>query len=125
MDARKLIALLIKDYQKDDHVFWACGYMPELTVISGGAKGIDTLAAQVAYGLGIPCTVYSPPHQNWEGFKERNILIAMTCDELICITTKTKNEKCYHCQQDHQRTGGCWTMKKAKELNKPTRLFVL
>lgn len=125
MDARKLIANIIKDYQKDDHIFWACGFIPQLTIISGGAKGIDTIAAQTAYGLGIPVTVYSPKTQDWPGFKERNIIISKLCDELICITTKYKTELCYHCDLAHQRSGACWTLKQAKKLNKPTKLYIL
>lgn len=51
--------------------------------------------------------------------------LANQCDELICITTDTKTRKCYHCNRDHQRTGGCYTMKITKAKKKPVRLYVV
>ncbi len=97
-------------------------------IITGDAKGIDELARRFT-GLftNLGLTICPCKNKEWEpnGFKERNIKIANSCDELICIASHYKTEKCYHCKDDHQRTGGCWTMKYAKKLGKPTRLYVV
>lgn len=94
-------------------------------LISGGAKGIDSIAEATANFIPIPKQIHYPPRNNWIGFKERNIIIAKSCDKLYCITTNSKTEKCYHCQENHDRTGGCWTMKYTKGLGKPTELIII
>ena len=114
-DARKLISFILKDYK------------PKL-VITGGADGIDTHAKEVAEGLKISVKLYSPKSKNWDGYKARNIIIASECTHLVCITTKKiKTEGCYHhpSLEMHQRTGGCWTLARAKMNGKKTKLFVM
>ena len=95
------------------------------TVISGGAKGIDQLAVCVARDRECGIDIRLPVIDEWKGYKPRNQEIAEACDVLYCITTKTKTESCYHCVMDHQRTGGCWTMKYAKSQGKKVELIVI
>ncbi len=120
MDARKNSGLvlnqLIKEYGVDD-----------ITLISGGAKGVDTEAEDVAKQLGIKTIIHRPLENKWEnGYKPRNIKIAQECDILYCFPTKLKTVECYHCKTDeHEVTGGCWTMKYAKSLKKETHVVPL
>jgi len=120
IDARKNSGLvlnsLIEEYGVDD-----------ITLISGGAKGVDTEAEDVAKQLGIKTIIHKPLEYKWEnGYKPRNLKIANECDVLYCFPTKVKTTPCYHCElKDHEVTGGCWTMKKAKELKKETHVVPL
>lgn len=112
-NARQLIANTIRYYNPD-------------FVISGGSKGIDTMALEVALGLGFKTECYPSSTPHWEhGYKPRNIKIATESDVCISITTQTKKESCYHCNQPHQRTGGCWTVKYAKILGKDAKVFLI
>ena len=99
-------------------------------ILTGDAKGVDLLVREICCTdwINKPLLVTTAKEKKWDGkngFKARNSIIAKDCDELICITTKTKTRKCYHCDEDHQRTGGCWTMQLAKKLGKITRLYVV
>lgn len=102
-----------------------------VTIISGGAKGIDSIAEEVAKELGLGTEIFKPEVEQWEddkgkiGYKTRNIKIAERCDILYCLPSnlRNKNDKCYHCNMDHQVGGGCWTMKQAKKLKKQTFLI--
>ena len=113
-DAYQLCATILKDDSAG-------------TLISGGAKGIDSIAEEVAKGLGLYVEIYKPKTYDWYGYSDRNLIIAQECDKLFCITTNVHDEKCYHHDksQDHQRTGGCWTLREAARINKPCRLFVI
>ncbi len=120
LDARKSSGLilnqLIKEYGVND-----------ITFISGGAKGVDTEAEDVAKQLGIKTIIHKPLENKWEnGYKPRNIKIAQECDILYCFPTKVKTTECYHCKaEDHEVTGGCWTMKYAKSLKKEVHIVPL
>lgn len=94
-------------------------------LISGGADGIDSLAHKISVELDMKSEIYYPEIHNWLGYRKRNIIIAESCDKLYCITSNMKSEKCYHCNDWHERTGGCWTMKYAKGLGKPTELIII
>lgn len=91
--------------------------------VTGDALGVDGLVRMV-----IPrdrLTVVEAKSKNWDAFKERNIKIANMADLVVCITTKTRNQRCYHCDADHQRTGGCWTMQYARGLGKDIQLIIV
>lgn len=113
-DVRQLIASVIKSLPIDTEI------------ISGGAKGVDSIAIEVGNGLGYSTTVFFPTIKNWDGFRERNIKVAKHCDELFCVTIPTRKQKCYHHphEEDHEKTAGCWTLRKAKELGKECKLLV-
>ncbi len=116
IDARKYSGLvlnqMIKEFGKDDILF-----------ISGGARGVDIIAEDVARELGIGTEILKPAEQNWDAYKVRNIRIAELCDVLYCFPTKIKTTPCYHCEyKDHEKTAGCWTMKYANKLKKETHI---
>lgn len=112
-DVRQLIAVILQSE-------YPC------TLISGGAKGIDSLAEEIAKGLDIPVKIYKPKSETWDYYRERNLKIANDCDKLFCITTKRiLTTRCYHCNADHQKTAGCWTKQEATKKNKYTRLMLI
>ena len=88
-------------------------------LVSGGASGVDTIAESTAHELGLNCNIHRPLTQNWDGYKARNLKIAEECNVIYCFPTKVRLEPCYHCGTgDHERSGGCWTVKQAKTLKK-------
>lgn len=113
-DVRQFVGLILQRYSKG------------ATICSGGAKGVDSIAIEIAKSLGFNTMVFNPSGNTWESFKERNLQIAKYCDELFCISIPVHTEKCYHHEslQNHQRTGGCWTLLKAKELGKTCQLLL-
>lgn len=65
-----------------------------LVIISGGAIGVDSIAAQRATVEDVSLKQYLPDNKWWHpnGFRDRNIKIAEECDELICIrSVKSKS----------------------------------
>jgi len=119
-DVQQFVASILNDYNQK-HL-----------IISGGAKGVDSIAIEVARSMGFPTQTYHPTSEKWEGgYKERNMQIAIDCDELFCISIPTHDMECYHHEKgwsmstpDHQKTAGCWTLNHVKELGKPCRLLV-
>jgi len=98
-------------------------------IISGGAKGVDTISLEIASQMGFKTQEYKPEKENWEFYKKRNLQIAKDCDELYCFSVSVTQEKfyCYHHNpsQKHKKTAGCWTLEKAKQMNKICTLVVL
>lgn len=99
----------------------------EFIVISGGAKGVDTIAMKAAKECGIETMIFNPKKQTWYYFKKRNLRMAEECDELYCISVPTITEPCYHHDkpQDHQKTAGCWTLNEASKIGKKCRLYIV
>lgn len=108
------------------------------TVISGECHlgGIDIWAKEYALENGIAYVGFPPKTLYWsDGYKPRNIQIAEAADIVICITVKElplgyegmRFGLCYHCRtKDHVKSGGCWTVKYAKEkLNKSGLVIVI
>lgn len=93
--------------------------------VTGDANGIDKLVRELTCKYKTASTFFEAEKKQWTEFKKRNIEIAKFIDGIYCITTKTKDEMCYHCNQDHQRTGGCWTLKYAKSLGKRGEVIVI
>lgn len=83
-------------------------YMPQV-VISGGAKGIDSLAEDEALLLNMKTVIHYPLNQKWapNGYQARNIKIAEDCTHLLCIRT-----------QQSTTYGSGWTADRAEELGK-------
>lgn len=121
-DVRQFIALMLKSRMDQS-------LTGDITVISGGARGVDTCAEEVAIGLGIKTHIFKPEVEQWLGegcligYKDRNIQIAKECDVIYCFPVLTKDTPCYHHCQDHQVSGGCWTLKKVEEMGKETHLI--
>ena len=89
-------------------------YAPEL-VISGGAKGIDSMAAERARAWGIEVWEFLPAFPRWEdGYKPRNLEIARECDALVRIAAR--GSRTY---------GSGWTRDRAAEMGKPTEEFLI
>ena len=106
-------------------------YIPiETTIISGGAKGVDKIAFEIALQLGFAIKYYNPMIAEWEqdgvGYKQRNIEIANDCNELFCITTQVHDMECYHHNPpaNHQKTAGCYTLNLARCSGKKVTLYV-
>lgn len=81
-------------------------------VVSGGAAGIDSMAAETARTFDIPVQEYRPKKQAWlkdspDGFHARNKLIAENCDVLVRIVAS-----------DSKTYGSGWTRDYAKKLGK-------
>ena len=118
-DVRQNIAYILKDFKPI-----------ETTIVSGGAKGVDTLAQEIALSQGFAIKPLIPMGIGWDANKARNLEIANDCEQLFCITIPfykdCGREQCYHHKPlgDHQKTAGCWTMNKVLELKKPCKLFV-
>lgn len=110
-----------------------CFTLDDTIIISGGARGVDTIAIDVAHDLGFKTKTFPPQTQHWEdvegkiGFKTRNLEIASQCDELYCFSVPVRNTKCYHHEtpQEHEKTAGCWTASKAHEMGKAWQLIVI
>ena len=104
-------------------------YPLDTIIISGGAKGVDTIALDVAKDIGFKTQEYKPEKEKWEFYKKRNLQIANDCDELYCFSVSVSQEKyyCYHHDppQKHKKTAGCWTLEQAAQLIKPCTLIVL
>jgi len=124
-DARQICAYIMQ-YQS---------YLPKInTVISGGAKGVDTVAIEVAKGLGLKTEVFLPEINKWEGpggkhgYKYRNLQIVNACDKLYCITVPFHKIECYHHGGKktitHEKTAACWTMERAIDAGKEVKFFV-
>lgn len=88
---------------------------------SGGAEGIDSMAERYARETwGLPDSrifIYRPRIHQWagpDGFRDRNLKIAQTCDALVRIVS------------DRTTTyGSGWTRDRVRELGKPTADFVV
>ena len=84
-------------------------------VVSGGAPGIDTMAATAARRRGITVWELTPAKRAWNpigrtGFKRRNIAVALVCDRLARIY-----------DPETETYGSGWTRDYAEhELHKPT-----
>lgn len=92
---------------------------PNSKFITGDAEGVDKVV-RVMLKPEFDVTVFEAKDKNWEGndgFKDRNIRIAHQADIVYSIATKKiKDKRCYHCdEQDHDRTGGCWTKRYAMD----------
>lgn len=77
IDKEEVFKIIKENLNKDD------------TIVSGGAKGIDTLAEQYAVENNIPVTIFKP---NWELYGKvagliRNRTIVDNCDKIIAIKT--------------------------------------
>lgn len=102
-------------------------YPTDTIIISGAAKGVDTIALEVAKDIGFVTQEYKPEKEDWEFYKKRNLQIANDCDELYCFSVGVRKVKCYHHNpsQNHEKTAGCWTLEKATQMNKICTLVVL
>ncbi len=78
-----------------------------LTIISGGAEGVDSIAEEVARSFNIPFIAYLPEGNKWGDYEKRNKQIVEGCDMLLAI--RYKESKTY---------GSGWTRDYAIKLGK-------
>jgi len=125
--ARRIIRSAITNFQAD-------------LVVSGHSPlgGIDWWAIEEAQGMGVETREHPPGVLQWhgvagvDGFMERNLKIAADSALVLCIVVQELPpdyrgmefaDGCYHCKTppaDHIKSGGCWTVKAARRLGKPT-----
>jgi hypothetical protein len=85
-----------------------------LVVVSGGAVGIDRMAAAEACRRGLQVIEHLPAGSTWRAYRERNLRIARDCDELVRIA------------DPRSRTfGSGWTRDRARELGRPTTEYTI
>ena len=80
-----------------------------LVVISGGARGIDRMAAAEARARGLEVIEHLPSGVSWHHFRERNRRIAQDCDHLVRIADP--NSRTY---------GSAWARDYARQIGRPT-----
>jgi hypothetical protein len=107
------------------------------SVVSGACHlgGIDIWAIEEAQKRELPTLTFPPRHKSWAtGYKPRNIKIAEASDRVVSIVvqvlpadyTGMRFRLCYHCGTDtHVKSGGCWTVKYAKEIGKTGEVLVI
>ncbi len=64
-----------------------------LVVVSGGAAGIDRMAAAEARRRGLEVIEHLPAGTTWRHYSERNLCIARDCDELVRIADPRSRTK--------------------------------
>lgn len=122
------------------------GRVDGAVLVSGGCHlgGIDIFAEQEADKLGLDKRIFLPKSRRWEGgYKQRNLLIASTSTEAHCIVVgdypdeyslprygarKDGSPYCYHCHDarpTHVKSGGCWTVKRAKAAGIPAHWHII
>ena len=94
------------------------------SIISGGADGIDKLAASIGRELGLKVDERVPEVRGWEdrdgkkGFKSRNMEIAKNCDVLIRISWNPIEQQKVTGKKPTYGSG--WTRDRAAERKIPT-----
>jgi hypothetical protein len=88
--------------------------------------GVDIWAREEAELLGLPVKEYPPKDHGWQWYKQRNQLIAKLADHVVCIAPSREHQQCRYCEtDDHQQSGGCWTLRYARQIGKRTDLVVI
>ena len=110
---------------------------PGDVVVSGECHlgGVDIFAREEAEALDLGFIARPPACHNWAyGYKPRNEAIARLSDLVVCITVRTlppnytgmRFNYCYHCETGtHVKSGGCWTVKRAKQMGKDGMVLVV
>jgi len=110
---------------------------PGDVVVSGKCHkgGIDKWSIEEAINLGHPYKEHPPSSHDWtHGYKPRNKLIARDSHRVVCITVRklppgyqgVRYPFCHHCgTADHVKSGGCWTVRFARELGKEADVIVI
>ena len=127
--AEKEAKKIIKELLSEKGTILVSGHSP--------MGGIDVWAEQIATELRIPMDLKIPKQMKWDapyGYKQRNLDIAKESEKLYIIVPDKypkgykgkRYEECYHCRNTfHIKSGGCYTGRKALELNKPVVWYVV
>lgn len=81
-------------------------------VVSGGAVGIDSMAAKAAKRRGIALKEFLPEKKGWNYYRVRDVKIAKYCDALVRIYSSKSTTY-----------GSGWTADYARRLGKPVEEF--
>ena len=97
-----------------------------LTIVSGGAPGVDSIAEECCKERGIDFMAIKPEVEQWKdsfgrrGYRTRNTIIAKTVCKLynfVQASTEEQGAKCKHCPGElHWRSAGCWTESETNKL---------
>jgi hypothetical protein len=85
-----------------------------LVVVSGGAVGIDRMAAGEARRRSLQVIEHLPAGTTWRDYRERNLRIARDCDELVRIADPRSRSY-----------GSGWARDRARELGRPTTEYAI
>lgn len=98
------------------HIIDAVTHPSVVVVISGGAEGIDTMAAEAARRFGIEVIEHLPKNKRWrpDGYEDRNRLIAKDCTHLLCIR-----------HADSKTYGSGWTADYAEWLGRKVKRITI
>ena len=80
-----------------------------LVIVSGGARGIDRMAAEEARRRGLQVVEHRPSGRSWRHYRERNLRIVHDCDELVRIADPSSRSY-----------GSGWARDRAREAGRPT-----
>ncbi len=113
-----------------------------LTIVSGGANGVDSIVEEMCKVRGIDFKVYPSEVESWndlgnkKGYKTRNLqIVAKATCKVYNLVGATKEPNCYHCSEtytckcgmkrktSHWHSGGCWTMHQAENNGTSTELI--
>jgi YspA, cpYpsA-related SLOG family len=105
LDALRVIRHVLDDYQARH---------ADLVVVSGGARGIDCMAAAEARRRGLQVVEHRPKGRSWRHYRERNLRIVEDCDELVRIADPRSRSY-----------GSGWTRDRAREFGRPTTEYTV
>lgn len=97
----------------------------KLATIKSPNGGINAIVEMYAKTNKIDYELYNYGESIFD-WKETNKQLVDDCDVFFCLTTHIKNKKCHHCLDNtHETTGGCYSLKLARQVNKPSKLIIL
>lgn len=105
-DARRVIQRLLERYQAE--------HGRDLVIVSGGARGIDEMAAEEARVRHLHVVEHLPTGTGWAFYRARNLRIAQDCDCLVRLVDPAS-----------RTYGSGWTRDRARDLGKPTYEYVI
>ena len=116
-ETEKAMEVIVKIIKRFDN--------PKIATIHSPNGGINALVEMYATTNNLQHMLYNYGESIYD-WKETNKKLVQDCDVFFCITTHVKKNKCHHCfDGTHETTGGCYPLKLAKEVGKPTKLIIL
>jgi len=116
-ETEKAMEVIVKIIKRFDN--------PKIATIHSPNGGINTLVEMYVTTNNIKHMLYNYGDSIYD-WKEANRQLVEDCDVFFCITTPVKKNKCHHCfDETHETTGGCYPLKLAKGVGKPTKLIIL
>ncbi len=101
-------------------------FTPEV-IISGGAKGVDSIAETIARQFGYDPEIHLPKSNRWApyGYEERNRIIADRCTHLLALRDCGSKSNGWMETSAHGTYGSGWTADEAERLGKVVERIVL